>query len=145
MAFFKRAWPMIKVVSRPWASFLLLKQTFFWSLNFDVSSFWNQWEFRDVIYLIWKVWSVPSWSQKLKGVAVHLPCVMPIWKRPFYTIQRLGCHLIWIQLYTYDRYLCCFLLDFLIFFAREITRASCLVLTTIFDLILLHHRVPKWI
>ena len=36
-------------------SVLLLKQPFFQLFNFDDSSFWNQWEFRDVMYLILKV------------------------------------------------------------------------------------------
>ena len=61
--------------------------TFFRSFNFDGSYFWNHLEFRDVMYLNLKVWSVVKWSQKLKGVTALLPSTTPLWKRPFYSIK----------------------------------------------------------
>ena len=40
--------------------------------NFDDLYFWNHWEFRDIMYLILKVYSVVNWSQQLKGVTALL-------------------------------------------------------------------------
>ena len=100
MAFFKRAWQKVKVLSRPWPSrsTLALIRPLKWGtlrlwtpsgskntsrqswtieknacfstktdisfglFNFDGWYFWSHWEFRDVIYLILKVWSVVKWS-----------------------------------------------------------------------------------
>ena len=50
----------------------LLRQTFFHSLNFDGLQVWNHLELGDVMYLIWMVWWVAKWSQKLKGVTFSL-------------------------------------------------------------------------
>ena len=47
-------------------------QKYFHTSKFEGWLFLNQWKFGDVIYLIWKVWSVGKWSQKLKGVAFSL-------------------------------------------------------------------------
>ena len=82
-------WQVVKVESLKKSPFSLLKQTFFRTFNFDGSSFLNHWEFRHVMYLILKVWSVVKWSQQLKGVAGLLPCVTPSWKKPFYSIKGL--------------------------------------------------------
>ena len=111
------AWWKVKVLSRPWAvgsNLLLIRRLkwgtlHFWTpggskrvwrkakvltsgLLFQTSRFggWlflNQWEFRGIMYLIWKVYSV-IWRQQLKGVTALLPCATPFWVEPFYTIQR---------------------------------------------------------
>ena len=80
-------WQVVKLESSKKSPFSLLKRTFFRTFNFDGLSFLNHWEFRHVMYLILKVWSVVKWSQQLKGVAGLLPCVTPSWKKPFYTIK----------------------------------------------------------
>ena len=122
MAFFKRVWWKVNVLSHTWAvgstlplirplkwgtlclwtpagskmasrqswkneknvRFSTKTDIFFRSFNFDGLCFWNHWEFRDVMYLIWKISSVVNWSQQLKGVTAHLPSTTPFWKRPFY-------------------------------------------------------------
>ena len=70
-------------------SVLVRKTDFFWTFKFDDLSFLNHWEFRHVMCLILKVWSVLKWNQQLKGVAGLLPCVTPSWKKPFYSIKGL--------------------------------------------------------
>ena len=41
---------------------LVLKWTILLIVEFDGSYFWNQWEFRDILYLILKVQSSFIWS-----------------------------------------------------------------------------------
>ena len=65
--------------------FYFIKRDFLGILKFDSWYFLNHWEFSWVIYLVWKIWSVANWNQKLIGVPVFLLCVAPFWKRPFYT------------------------------------------------------------
>ena len=65
----------------------LLKRTFFRVFNFDGLYFWNHWEFRDVMYLIWKVSSVVKWSSKTKVMVALLLYATANRKRPFYTLK----------------------------------------------------------
>ena len=74
----------VKVEKTKKSSISICKRTFFRFFNFDGSYFWNYWEFRDVMYLILKVWSMVKWSQKLKGVTALLLSATPFWKKPFY-------------------------------------------------------------
>ena len=48
-------WIQNKVESLKKISVLIVKQTVFQSFNFDGLPFWNQLEFRDLMYLILKV------------------------------------------------------------------------------------------
>ena len=54
--------PAVKFEQSKETSVLILKRTFFQLFKFDGWYIWNHWEFRDVMYLIWKVWSVVKWT-----------------------------------------------------------------------------------
>ena len=42
---------------------------FFATSNFDLKYFCNLLTYKNVQYLIWKIWFISVWSQKLKGIA----------------------------------------------------------------------------